>query len=57
MKANFNIALLNEVYPSIIIYEKDLREIMKNFLHANSNETQCFIHLVKTFIGYALTVC
>ena len=30
---------------------------MQNFLHGNSNETQCFIHLVKTFIGYALTVC
>lgn len=57
MKANFDIALLNDVYPTIIIYEKDLREIMQNFLRANSNETQCFIHLVKTFIGYTLSVC
>ena len=57
LKAKFDIALLNDVYPSIIIYERDLREIMQNFLRANSNETQCFIHLVKTFIAYILTVC
>lgn len=51
MKANFNIALLNEVYPSKINSEKDLRGIMQNLLHNNSNETRCFIHLVKTFIA------
>ena len=56
LKAKFDIALLNDVYPSIIIYEKDLQEIMQNLLHDNSDETQRFLHLVTTFIGYALTV-
>ena len=57
MKAIFDISLLDEVYPSKIIHEKDLREIMQKFSRENSDETQRFVHLVTTFIGYALTVC